>query len=116
METWKSCVITGDLNEVPGIGPAAIKRLSDKDLPDDDRVTNTYQLFGAYLRLRGPDDEDDQVDSFAHNGKFWHWLQFKGITAHRSAVVRAVAEKLAPMFPGLYDPSIYESDDESDEE
>jgi len=37
--------LTGDLTEVPGIGPAAVKKLALGDL-DDDKVTNTFQLIG----------------------------------------------------------------------
>jgi hypothetical protein len=37
--------LTGDLTEVPGIGPAAVKKLAMGDL-DDDKVTNTFQLIG----------------------------------------------------------------------
>jgi len=37
--------LTGDLTEVPGIGPAAVKKLAVGDL-DGDRITNTFQLIG----------------------------------------------------------------------
>ena len=36
--------ISGDLQEVPGIGPAAAKRLCEGD--EDNQVTNTFQLIG----------------------------------------------------------------------
>lgn len=37
--------ISGDLSEIPGIGPAAIKKLNVAD-DDDERITNTFQLIG----------------------------------------------------------------------
>ena len=37
-----------------------------------------------------------------------------GITTHRSAIVKAVAEKMNTMLPGIYDASAY--DDEEDDE
>lgn len=37
--------LSGDLTEVPGIGPAAVKKLAEGDL-DGDKVTNTFQLIG----------------------------------------------------------------------
>jgi hypothetical protein len=43
--------ITGDLTEVPGIGPAAVKKLSQSDI-DGDRITNTFQLIGKVSLLR----------------------------------------------------------------
>jgi hypothetical protein len=42
--------ITGDLTEVPGIGPKSAEKLGEGD--DSDAVTNTYQLFGK-VRVRG---------------------------------------------------------------
>jgi len=37
--------ITGDLTDVPGIGPSAVKKLADGDDPSE-VVTNTFQLIG----------------------------------------------------------------------
>jgi len=39
--------ISGEITEVPGIGPAAAKKLAESD----DQVTNTYQLFGKVRLL-----------------------------------------------------------------
>jgi len=36
--------VTGDITEVPGIGPSAAKKLADGEL--DDSVSNTFQLIG----------------------------------------------------------------------
>ena len=43
--------LTGDLTEVPGIGPAAVKKLAEGDL-DGDRVTNTFQLVGKVSHFK----------------------------------------------------------------
>jgi hypothetical protein len=55
-----------------------------------DRVYNTYQLFGVYLLFKR-----SGLSSKEHHDLFWHWLADKGVTAHRSAIVRAIAEKAA---------------------
>jgi len=43
MMTWRSSQITGDLLEVPGIGPAAVRMLAESD-EGVDKITNTYQV------------------------------------------------------------------------
>mmetsp|Transcript_21356 Transcript_21356/g.31607 ORF Transcript_21356/g.31607 Transcript_21356/m.31607 type:complete len:136 (-) Transcript_21356:249-656(-) len=108
--------LTGDLTEVPGIGPAAVKKLALGDL-DDDKVTNTFQLIGKFLMFKGPDDGDEKVSTREHMEKVWYWLQEKGISSHRSGIVRCIAEKLNSMMPGIYDASEYNEDDsDSDDE
>ncbi|KAG7342859.1 hypothetical protein IV203_018089 [Nitzschia inconspicua] len=110
MRIWKSNTITGDLNEVPGIGPAAIKALAKSDNPDD-RITNTYQLFGKFLMLKGPDD----IPTSEHTERMWYWLKNRGINSCRSGIVRCIAEKASTFFPGLYDANDYaDSDEEND--
>lgn len=114
MEAWRSAQITGDLTEVPGIGPAAIKRLSDSD-EGSDRITNTFQLFGKFLMLKGPGHgEEIMVEPVEHTQKFWEYLKNRGIAAHRSAVVRAIAEKSATFFNGIYDANDYDDDDDDE--
>ena len=44
MERWRVEAVSANLQDVPGIGPAAIKKLAEGD--KGDQVTNTYQLFG----------------------------------------------------------------------
>lgn len=113
MELWRQSPITGDLNEVPGIGPAAVTKLADGE--GDEQITNTYQLFGKFLMLKGPDTDGRKVEPFEHTEKFWYFLKNKGITAHRSAVVRAIAEKSATFFRDIYDANQYASEDEDEE-
>ena len=56
--------VTGDVTEVPGIGPAAAKKLACGE--GDEKVTNTYQLIGKFLMLKGPDEDDNKVESMEH--------------------------------------------------
>ena len=42
--------VQGDITEVPGIGPAAAKKLADGE--HDECVTNTYQLIGKVRCIR----------------------------------------------------------------
>ena len=77
---------------------------------------NIYITQYKFLMLKGPDSEDNKVESMEHCEKFWYWLQDKGISAHRSAIVKAVALKVNGLLPGVYDPDLYDDDDESDDE
>jgi hypothetical protein len=112
MEQWRTEPVSGNLVDVPGIGPAAIGKLANCD----DQITNSYQLFGKYLMLKGPDSDEHSVDCVEHSEKFWHFLKSIGIVAHRSAIVKAIAEKAAGFFPGIYDANYYDDDDSDDEE
>ena len=113
MTNFTRLTLAGDITEVPGIGPAAKLKLASGE--GDDKVTNTYQLIGKFLSLKGPDTEDNKVESMEHCEKFWFWLQEKGITAHRSAIVKALAMKVNGLLPGVYDPDLYD-EEKSDEE
>mmetsp|Transcript_17940 Transcript_17940/g.18009 ORF Transcript_17940/g.18009 Transcript_17940/m.18009 type:complete len:116 (+) Transcript_17940:126-473(+) len=90
--------ITGDLLEVPGIGPSAKEKLIENG------VTTTFALFGKFLMLK-----DEGVQSVEHCDRFWYWIKDTGINSHRAGIVRAVAEKLDTMFPGIYDGGLYEN-------
>ncbi|CEG44843.1 hypothetical protein L914_07744 [Plasmopara halstedii] len=96
--------LTGDLTEVPGIGKAAVTKLAGSD-DGTEAVTNTFQLIGKFLLLKAnsDDDGDDVIDCAAHCDAFWFWLKSKGITAYRSGIVMAIAEKVNTMLPGIYD-------------
>lgn len=121
MEVWRTERVSGKLLDVPGIGPAAVAKLaSDKNNDDgslDDVITNTYQLFGKYLMLKGPDTDAHKVESVEHCEKFWQYLKSRGISSHRSAIVKAISEKAATFFVGIYDANMYEdADDDLDVE
>ncbi len=114
MDAWRSAQITGNLEEVPGIGPASSKKLSESD-EGPDRITNTFQLFGKFLMLKGPGHGDEiMVEPVEHTQKFWEYLKNRGISSHRSAIVRAIAEKSATFFQGIYDANDYEDDDDEE--
>ena len=85
MEQWKSTPTIEDITSVPGVGPATAKVLAETD-DGNDKVVTTYQLFGKYLMLKGPD-----MSPMEHTERFWYWLKNRGVNAHRSAIVRAVS-------------------------
>ncbi|CAM9355910.1 unnamed protein product, partial [Ectocarpus fasciculatus] len=91
------------MSKVPGIAARGAEILGDGE--GDDKVTNTYQLIGKFLALRGPDQTDHEVrvDSVEHCDKFWYWLQAKGINSNRSGIVNAIAEKVNTWIPGECD-------------
>lgn len=112
MENWRINQVSGDLKAVPGIGPAAIKALAN-DPDDTTRITNTHQLIGQYLMLKGPDSEEHTCSTRELNQKFWYFLKAKGIVAHRSAIVLAIYYKVSSFFPDISD--INEEDTVGDE-
>jgi hypothetical protein len=107
MQHYLDNEVSGELLDVPGIGPAAAERLKNSE----DRITNQWMLFGKYLMLKGPDEEEEgvlkEVSILDHNERFWHYLKDTGINAHRSAIVRAIAEKSSQFFTGIYDAQLY---------
>ena len=89
--------ITGDLKEIPGVGPATIKALNENG------ISTTYGLIGKYLMLK-----ETGVESVEHCDRFFYWLKDIGTAAgYRSAVVQAIAQKMDITFPGIYDASCY---------
>ena len=114
MERWRTSQITGDLTEVPGIGPSAAAKLKESS-EGVDAITNTYQLFGKFLMLKGPDDDEHKCDSFEHTQKFWQFLKNRGISSHRSAIVKAIAEKSHTFFNNIYDANAYGDDDDEED-
>ncbi len=109
MSDWMRSKITGEITDVPGIGPGAAAKLASGE--SDDQITTTYQLIGKFLMLKGQD-----VSAVEHTDRFWFYLREKGITAHRSAIVRAIAEKVNGMMPGVYEASDFDVDDENEED
>jgi hypothetical protein len=98
--------ITGDLQEIPGVGPAAVRNLAEGE---GGSITNTFQLIGQFLKLR-----NDEGDCVAHCDTMWQWLAAKGLNAHRSGIVRCLAEKCDTMMFGIYDPTVFGDGDEDD--
>jgi hypothetical protein len=106
MNFWIHSGVTGKLQEVPGIGAAAMKKLADHE-DEFERITNTHQLLGKYLQLYGP----GKVSIVELNKKFFHFLKERGVTSHRNTIVLAVSKKVPPCFPGFHG-----EDDEEDVE
>jgi hypothetical protein len=48
--------------------------------------------------------------------RFWHWLKGVGISAYRSGIVKAIAEKANALVPGIYDEAALATVDEADED
>jgi len=116
MQNFLKGKVSGDITDIPGIGPAAAKKLAKGD-SHDEMITNTFQLIGKFLMFKGPDDgEDNNVGTREHLDKFWYFLQEKEISSHRSGIVKAIAEKVNQMMPGIYDASEYDDIEDSDED
>lgn len=93
--------LTGQLIEVPGIGPTTVKVLAKGSEP----IVNTFQMIGKFMLLKSNDQETgDLIESSHHCDKFWRWLKLKGVTSHRDTIVMAIAEKTNTMMPGIYNP------------
>uniref|UniRef100_A0A7S2YMA6 Uncharacterized protein n=2 Tax=Entomoneis paludosa TaxID=265537 RepID=A0A7S2YMA6_9STRA len=113
MEAFRTqASLTGDLKEVPGIGPSAVKKLKEEG------IDNTYQLLGHYMKLAVTEEDENgentKVDTYLLNQQFWEFLKTTGIASHRSAIVKAVCEKVASNYPAFHDANIYDDDDEED--
>jgi hypothetical protein len=98
MTEWIMKEITGDILEVPGIGPATATLLAA------DGITSTYALLGKFLMLK-----ENDVGPVELADKFWYYLNsIKTKSGFRAGIVLAVAEKLNITFPGIYDANAYE--------
>mmetsp|Transcript_80135 Transcript_80135/g.156700 ORF Transcript_80135/g.156700 Transcript_80135/m.156700 type:complete len:112 (+) Transcript_80135:71-406(+) len=91
---WLKDKVTGDLEEVPGIGPANKATLEGQD------IENTYQLIGKYLTFKKGTVKEHQDAMFA-------WLKSIGVNSGRNNVVLALGEKCDIFMQGIYDSSIY---------
>lgn len=85
MEKWRVEAVSADLQDVPGIGPAAIKKLAEGE--KGDQVTNTYQLFGKVRQdsnqhTRSPKMTIRHLPDIQLNGAYSHNLVFG--SAHSS--------------------------------
>ena len=96
MDSFRANALSGDITEVPGIGKAAAARLQEEG------IHNTYQLLGHYMKLSevatSEEDGEPSIDTYMLNQQFWHFLKGAQITAHRSAIVKAVSDKVAASF------------------
>jgi hypothetical protein len=90
MAQWLASPISGDLKDVPGVGPAGIEKFKANG------IQNTHQLIGQFLLFKG-----DDLNTQDHLDLFYKWLADIGISAHRAGVVWSVAEKVSTFLPGL---------------
>lgn len=90
--------LQGHLSEVPGIGPGTEKILRQNG------INTSFGLIGKFLMLR-----EEGVDSIEHAERFYLWLKSIGTpTGFRGGIVVCICEKVNVMFPGTYDPDLYE--------
>lgn len=104
MSAFSEAALTGDLQQIPGIGPAAVAKLNV------DGIMNSFHLIGAYIKMCELEENDDGetiIDTFSLNQKFWMYLKNLGIVAHRSAIVKAVSGKVGTLLPGFLDANTY---------
>lgn len=97
---WLREQCTGDLEQVPGIGPANVTNLGTEE---NGKVTTTYQLIGKFLSLKA-----EGTTCVEHCDMFYYWLQAKGVNSGRNNIVLAIAEKCEVFLPGCYDASAYD--------
>ena len=63
----------------------------------DSAITNTFQLIGKFLSLKGSVEGGGLIGSVEHMERFWFFLEGRGVHSHRSAIVLAIAEKVNTM-------------------
>jgi hypothetical protein len=100
--------LTGEITEIPGIGPSQAILLARGDVCD--QITNSFQLIGKFLLLKKKDENSELnefIESNDHCKLFYNYLKNKGIKSHRNDIVMAIAEKTNTMFPGMYDYTFY---------
>jgi hypothetical protein len=104
MASWTEADLDGSLTQIPGVGAATKSKLKA------DGIKNSYHLLGKYMtftQLEYDGTGEIAVDTYSLNQRFWLYLQSLGINAHRSAIVKAVSEKVATMLPGFLDANTY---------
>ena len=85
--------IDEDITSVPGIAAGAARALAR----GGDGVNTTHQLIGRFLAFRRPG-----MGRQEHCDEMWYWLRDRGVHAHRSGIVRCLAEKCETMMPNIY--------------
>ena len=100
MAEWLRSEITGDLEEVPGRGPAVATQMKEAG------INTTYQLLGKYLEFK-------DCGAVEHQDRFWYWLKAnipKMRYFYRSSTTRAIALKVDIFMPGIYSDYDYEEE------
>lgn len=83
--------MTGDLQEVPYVGPKTAAALEAAG------VATSFQLCAKFLEGKGPG-----VTSQALCDAFYAWLKSAGVNSHRGAITLCIAEKVALAFPAAF--------------
>lgn len=93
LDSFVSATLSGNLSEIPGVGPNAERILNAND------IDTSYQLLGKYMSFKG-----EGVDIVDHHDQFHEWLVEIGIPSGfwSTCIVKAVACKMDDRFPGLY--------------
>ena len=108
--------ITGDLNEIPGIGPKTIELLKKIQVSIDNHgsvvhingITSTYALIGVFLSMKSDFTSGHirVVNTVEHAQRFYlWWCSLDTPRGFRAGVVHAICEKCNISFPGVYNPS-----------
>ena len=98
LASWLKSPITGDIKQVPGVGPRSAEKLREAG------ITSTEGLIGKFLMMK-----DQDTAPVEHCERFYLYLRSVGVNAHRADVVQSVAERAATMLPGIYDAKAYET-------
>lgn len=106
---WCSSKLTGDLNEVPGVGKATIEKLVKEG------IHNTWQLIGDMLKhVDGEFTDEKSIKKFGD--KYWNRLvrDFASPAGHAHTVIHALVEKVSEGFrlPGVPMPASAITDDQ----
>lgn len=74
MERWRVDKLTPNLLDVPGIGPATVKKLAEG--ADHEKITNTNQLFGKVSALLDGAEAcvHTHTQSVSHGNSFACWF------------------------------------------
>lgn len=89
--------VSGQLTEVPGLGPATAAILVDHG------VDTTHALIGKFLTMKTAG-----VETVEHMDRFYLWLANLGTPAgFRAGVCHAIAEKCNTFLPGIYNEDVY---------
>jgi hypothetical protein len=97
--------LEGNLTEVPLIGPKTEEKLIEAG------ISTTFQLCGKFLSFKeSPDTTSEEICQ-----AFYAWLAAVGVTAGRSPITLAIAEKVAVAFPACVDTTVFIKGDMADE-
>ena len=69
-------------------------------------------MIGQYLSFK-----EDGVEPIEHAERFYLWLKSLGTPGgFRAGIVHAISERMNVTFPGIYDSSVYASENAVEEE